>query len=78
MLRSRHLGILTGVLGLVGATSASAAPELRFQIDQEGDFVLFGNTLGFECATDTTPIAVPAPTVGTVDCSSVIEATVSS
>ncbi|MBN8232186.1 OmpA family protein [Corallococcus macrosporus] len=40
---------------------ASAAPTLRYQTDQRGDFVLFGNTLSQECRTGT-----PAPLVGTV------------
>ena len=33
-----------------GAAPASAAPALRVQVDQKGDFVLIGNTLGHECA----------------------------
>ncbi|NOK08044.1 Ig-like domain-containing protein [Corallococcus exercitus] len=40
---------------------ASAAPALRYQMDQRGDFVLFGNTLSQECRAGT-----PAPLVGTV------------
>ncbi|WP_158617679.1 Ig-like domain-containing protein [Corallococcus sp. CA049B] len=40
---------------------ASAAPALRYQVDQRGDFVLFGNTLSQECRSGT-----PAPLVGTV------------
>jgi uncharacterized repeat protein (TIGR01451 family) len=42
-----------------------AAPALRKQIDQRGDFVMFGNTIGFECADNA---GVPAPTLGTVTC----------
>jgi len=34
------------------------------QVDQHGDFVLIGNTLGQECSTANPP--VPAPVVGTV------------
>lgn len=46
------------------ASPVGAAPELRVQVSQHGDFVLFGNTLAHECAFGT-----PAPVVGTVgDC----------
>src|SRR6266545_239773 len=47
--------------GMLVAQSASAAPVLRFQVDQQGDFVLFGNTLGQDCAGGT-----PAPIVGSI------------
>ncbi len=44
--------------------TADAMPMLRFQVDQPGDFVMFGNTLAQDCRT-----GVPAPVVGTVgDC----------
>ena len=48
---------------LLGATAgtAHAAPALRLQVDQHGDFILIGNTLGYECAAGT-----PAPVVGTI------------
>lgn len=63
MSQSRRL-IVTGIvvtgLGLA-AQVVHAAPKLRAQISQKGDFVLIGNTLGHECAAGT-----PAPTVGTV------------
>jgi hypothetical protein len=39
---------------------AHAAPVLRFQVDQKGDFVLLGNTLGQNCQA-----GVPAPVAGT-------------
>ena len=59
----KKLGI-TGLagLGLLGALggSARAAPTLRVQVDQRGDFALIGNTLGHECRSGT-----PAPVVGT-------------
>src|SRR5690349_10181744 len=45
----------------LGQQRASAAPVLRVQVDQKGDFVLLGNTLGHECDVGT-----PAPLVGTV------------
>lgn len=51
--------------GLVAAALApstvTAAPALRFKTDQKGDFVLFGNTVGRDCAA-----GIPAPVVGTV------------
>jgi uncharacterized repeat protein (TIGR01451 family)/MYXO-CTERM domain-containing protein len=46
--------------GLIGQ-EVRAAPTLRAQVSQEGDFALIGNTLGHECAAGT-----PAPVVGTV------------
>ncbi len=49
-----------GLLALA-AGEAHAAPNLRIQVDQKGDFVLLGNTLGFECGGGT-----PNPVVGNV------------
>ncbi len=40
-----------------------AAPTLRQQVNQRGDFLLVGNTLGQDCDGGT-----PAPVVGTVSC----------
>jgi clumping factor A len=45
----------------VAIAPASAAPTLRFQVSQKGDFALIGNTLGHECNPGT-----PAPVVGNV------------
>jgi uncharacterized repeat protein (TIGR01451 family) len=42
-------------------TSSHAAPSLRAQVTQSGDFVLIGNTLAQDCGP-----GVPAPVVGTV------------
>src|SRR3954471_24170013 len=53
------LGFVSAALALAGA--ADAAPALRKQVAQHGDFVLLGNTLGHECNPGT-----PAPVVGTV------------
>ena len=50
---------------LLCVSRASADPTLRMQVDQTGDFVLLGNTLGHECDLGGTP-AMPAPVVGTV------------
>jgi uncharacterized repeat protein (TIGR01451 family) len=54
------LAVVCGTL-FVGAAPAAAAPLLRHKVDQKGDFVLFGNTVGFECAN---PTPVPRPIVG--------------
>ncbi|KYF54673.1 hypothetical protein BE08_20070, partial [Sorangium cellulosum] len=43
--------------------AAHAAPALRVQVDQRGDFLLIGNTLGYECGSD---LPLPAPVVGDV------------
>ncbi len=55
----------TGLVGvaLLGAAhgTAGAAPTLRAQVSQRGDFALIGNTLAQECAAGT-----PAPVVGTL------------
>lgn len=60
--------LMAAVAGFtLGAGSAEAAPTKRFGVDQRGDFVLFGNTQGWECGSaPTDPIPVPAPLVGTV------------
>ncbi len=60
----RH-AIVSAIAATLTALPAVAAPSLRTQVDQNGDFVLFGNTLGRECATGGNP-PVPAPVVGTV------------
>ncbi|HMI93412.1 MAG TPA: hypothetical protein VK509_18700, partial [Polyangiales bacterium] len=49
---------------VAAARPAAAAPALRVQMDLQGDFVLFGNTLAHEC--DLGAPTVPTPTVGTV------------
>ncbi|AKU94523.1 internalin, putative [Labilithrix luteola] len=48
-------------LGVFASSTAEAAPSLRVQVDQRGDFVLLGNTLAQDCAA-----GIPAPLVGTV------------
>jgi len=61
-MRTRFIATtLLSTLVLGTATSAVAAPTLRVQVDQRGDFLLVGNTLGHECVAGT-----PAPVVGTV------------
>jgi hypothetical protein len=44
------------------APEAEADPKLRYQIDQRGDMILLGNTVGFDCRP-----GIPKPIVGTVD-----------
>ena len=53
------LGVGAGLL--LSASGVSAAPQLRTQVTQRGDFILIGNTLGQECAAGT-----PLPIVGAV------------
>jgi len=54
-------GACTAMLMGIAAGEAQAAQNLRVQVDQKGDFLLIGNTLGYECAAGT-----PMPVVGTV------------
>jgi uncharacterized repeat protein (TIGR01451 family)/MYXO-CTERM domain-containing protein len=64
-------GLVSVVLLGLEPPNALAAPALRLQIDQRGDFLLFGNTLGQDCAP-----GIPIPVVGTVgDCGSNINDT---
>jgi clumping factor A len=59
---------LASVLGFLSAmtisSTASADQRLRVQVDQRGDFVLAGNTLGWDCAGR--PDDAPLPFVGDV------------
>ena len=64
-MKARALGV-TGLFALTAvALDGGAAPALRKQVDQNGDFVLIGNTLGHECSSGGNP-SVPAPVVGTL------------
>ena len=65
MRQKRLISSLIALSAACGASLVHAAPVLRKQIDQRGDFVLFGNTTGFECANDA---GVPAPVLGTINC----------
>jgi fimbrial isopeptide formation D2 family protein/uncharacterized protein (TIGR03382 family) len=51
------------VATLLTAVGAQAAPVQRKTVDQKGDFVVLGNTLGHDCATMN---PLPAPVVGMV------------
>jgi len=68
----RRRGWFVHVLALLLASlpfAAGAAPTLRMQVIQHGDFVLVGNTLGHDCAAGT-----PAPVTGSVmNCGSNLE-----
>jgi len=46
-----------------GMAETSAAPKLRVQVEQKGDFLLIGNTIGYECANPKV-----TPIVGTANC----------
>lgn len=65
MRQKRLISSLIALSTACAASGAFAAPALRKQVDQKGDFVMFGNTTGFECANNAN---VPAPVLGTVDC----------
>jgi uncharacterized repeat protein (TIGR01451 family) len=54
--------LLSTVCSLALLPTADAAPKLRFQIDQRGDMLLFGNTVGYDCRP-----GIPAPVAGDVD-----------
>lgn len=66
---SKALSALIAASAFLGSTSALAAPTLRTQVTQHGDFVLVGNSGGFECGPGT-----PAPVVGTVTCPATLTA----
>jgi uncharacterized repeat protein (TIGR01451 family)/MYXO-CTERM domain-containing protein len=58
--QTRRLLTMLSTMGVMAAVRpAEAAPTLRYQVSQKGDFVLFGNTLAHDCAG-------PAPVVGAV------------
>jgi clumping factor A len=63
-MRTKRLVSSLIALSAALSTAAQAAPTLRKQVDVKGDFVMFGNTLGYECAAG---VAV-APVVGTATC----------
>jgi len=68
---SNRLLSATVIIGLLTGTGSSLAqPALRYQVDQNGDFVLFGNTMGYECDV-LTGWDPTTPVVGTPDCTGV-------
>ena len=62
----RH-SCLVCLAALTTATFGTAAPTLRTKVDQHGDFILFGNTLGWDCgqATPTLPAGTTLSCTGT-------------
>ncbi|MCS6913656.1 MAG: hypothetical protein RMK29_01360 [Myxococcales bacterium] len=52
------VGLALCLLPAVGV----AAPRLRVQTEQRGDFLIFGNTVGFDCRP-----GIPNPVVGSID-----------
>ncbi|MFO0553747.1 MAG: MopE-related protein [Polyangiaceae bacterium] len=58
---SKRLSCAAVLALLAVSATAHAAPTLRYQVQQRGDFALIGNTFGQECAPGT-----PAPIVGNV------------
>ncbi len=64
--RTLRLGTRVSLLAITWAACGWSAPALRKQVDQNGDFVLFGNTLGWDCGP-----GVPSPLVGTANCTGV-------
>lgn len=61
-MRTRALcGFSTLSFLLLAASNSHAAPQLRLQVDQRGNFALIGNTIAQECGP-----GVPAPVVGDV------------
>ncbi len=71
-MRSTRLFVSSSVLTVVGLLATSAVgQELtpRETRDLHGDFQLFGNTLGYECAASR----LVTPLLGTVDCSDAVE-----
>ncbi|WP_437762231.1 hypothetical protein WME77_29595 [Sorangium sp. So ce764] len=65
MKRRWILGSLVGLACVGGQGGAAhAAPAPRVQVDQRGDFLLIGNTLGYECA----PADIDRPALGTAAC----------
>ncbi|MDB4972299.1 MAG: putative internalin, partial [Myxococcaceae bacterium] len=59
------LGSLLSVLSVLSIVGPARADQrLRVQVNQRGDFLLVGNTLGWDCVSGGS--AAPAPLVGTV------------
>ncbi len=56
---SKYPLVLAALGSVLGASTAQAAPALRTQVTQHGDFVMIGNAGGFECGPGT-----PAPAAG--------------
>ncbi len=58
-MRTRRTIAVPSLLAALAVTGAAhAAPTLRVQVNQHGDFLLIGNTLGYDCAVDPSTIVV--------------------
>ena len=56
------LGLLSGLgVSALGGT-ATAAPQKLAEFNEKGNFLLIGNTLGWDCAA-----GIPQPVVGSVN-----------
>ncbi|NUO48274.1 MAG: DUF11 domain-containing protein [Polyangiaceae bacterium] len=64
MRAARRLTALASAFVLTSAATASGAPTLRVQVDQRGDFLLVGNTLGFDCNNPVAPVVGNASCIG--------------
>src|SRR5262245_14195165 len=60
-MRKKWLTASIGAAILLASQAPSAAPALRVQVEQKGEFLLIGNTLGYDCAN-----MPPMPVVGTI------------
>ncbi len=58
--RTLRLGCRVSLLAITWGTLGWSAPTLRTQVDLRGDFVMFGNTLGWDCGA-----GVPSPLAST-------------
>ncbi len=64
-----HCSLSALLVALTLSSAGWAEPTLRLSVDQRGDFVLFGNTLGWDCAASTAEVLV-----GAVECNGVGQA----
>src|SRR5512133_1829422 len=59
-LRTPFVGMALAA-GIVASSAAQAAPKLRTQVNQRGDFLLIGNTFGWDCNNEP-----PKPDLGDI------------
>jgi uncharacterized repeat protein (TIGR01451 family) len=58
------------LVGVLAGSGALAAPTLRYSVDQRGDVLIIGNTLGHDCANAAAPIVPGAIPNTTAQCGS--------